>query len=423
MTDNKKWYLNFGFLWTGQMLSLLSTSIIQFVLLWWLTEKTQSAIYLSAATFVLYIPIIFIVPLISPLIDHCSRKKILIAASFGIGAVSTLLGISFGFEKETPLLILGAIFLRSTFNSIRWSTLEASAAQLVPESHLTQINAVDYILRGITGIIGPFLGAVLLQITTMKYILTVDLIAAVGGSIPLLMISFPKVNSDATQFSLNLVSQIGRSLSGLKSGFRYVRRTPGLFMFLMYVSITNLMLMPAESLLPLVVSTKFHGTEISMSTIGIAFGIGSVLGGIILSIRHGFHSRIKASLTGDLLYGFGIFLIGVASEKQFPLAVLGWGLAGIGESMSLANVNALIQAHTRPEMQGRVFSISTSLINISIPVAMIISGPVAEIFGIRFWYIFSGVGILLLAGGMMFVPAMFRLEKPSPAKIFDPSYE
>jgi len=149
MTDNKKWYLNFGFLWTGQMLSLLSTSIIQFVLLWWLTEKTQSAIYLSAATFVLYIPIIFIVPLISPLIDHCSRKKILIAANFGIGAVSALLGISFGFEKETPLLILGAIFLRSTFNSIRWSTLEASAAQLVPESHLTQINAVDYILRGI----------------------------------------------------------------------------------------------------------------------------------------------------------------------------------------------------------------------------------------------------------------------------------
>ena len=91
--------------------------------------------------------------------------------------------------------------------------------------------------------------------------------------------------------------------------------------------------------------------------------------------------------------------------------------------MSLANVNALIQAHTRPEMQGRVFSISTSLINISIPVAMIISGPVAEIFGIRFWYIFSGVGILLLAGGMMFVPAMFRLEKPSPAKILGPSYE
>ena len=74
MVQNNKWYLNFSFLWVGQILSLLASSIVQFVLVWWLTEKTGSAIYLTMATLALFIPDIFIGPILSPIIDRCSRK-------------------------------------------------------------------------------------------------------------------------------------------------------------------------------------------------------------------------------------------------------------------------------------------------------------------------------------------------------------
>ena len=422
MVQNNKWYFNFSFLWVGQILSLLASSIVQFVLIWWLTEKTGSAIYLTMATLALFIPDIFIGPLLSPIIDRCNRKKILIASGFGMAFVSILLGVAFRFELITPLMILFAIFARAIFNVVRWPTLEATATRIVPESHLTQVNAIDYIARGISGIIGPILGALFLRTIPMEKTLAADLIAAVGGMIPLFFIRFPSIAKKIEQ-NLNLRELWQRSISELKSGFNYVKRTPGLLLLLGYVSFTNMLLIPAESLLSLMVFKHFHGTETDMSIIGVAFGIGVVAGGLLLSIWKGFSSRIKTSISGDLLFGFGVLLVGISSPDQFPLAVFGWGLAGIGESLSLANINALLQAHTRPEMQGRVFSISTSLINLSIPVAMIFSGPVAQTLGVHVWYIFSGLGILLLSGSMMFIPAIFRFEKNTPVRKLDPSCE
>ena len=44
--------------------------------------------------------------------------------------------------------------LRSIFNVSRWPVLSAAAAQIVPENHLIRINAVDYMIRGFSNIIG-----------------------------------------------------------------------------------------------------------------------------------------------------------------------------------------------------------------------------------------------------------------------------
>jgi DHA3 family macrolide efflux protein-like MFS transporter len=305
---------------------------------------------------------------------------------------------------------------------VRWPTFESAASLIVPHNHLTHVNAIDYIARGISNIIGPILAAICLRTIPMQSILTVDLIAAIGGMIPLMFISIPSVKSNA-KLNLNFREVLNRSKEELKIGFKYVKRTPGLFTLLKYVSVTNLLLMPAESLLPLLVFKYFRGTETNMSIIGIAFGTGIVIGGILMIVWKGFSSRIKTSITGDLVFGFGVFLVGIANPDQFALAVFGWGLAGIGESLSLANFNALLQAHTRPEMQGRVFSILTSLINISVPAAMIASGPIAETMGVHFWYIFSGIGILIISSSMMFIPAMFQLERSMPVRRLDPSYD
>ena len=50
------WKRTFFLIWTGQAFSLLGSSLVQFALVWWLTQKTGSATVLAAATFVALLP-------------------------------------------------------------------------------------------------------------------------------------------------------------------------------------------------------------------------------------------------------------------------------------------------------------------------------------------------------------------------------
>jgi DHA3 family macrolide efflux protein-like MFS transporter len=407
--SNNNWKRNFLFLWAGQGFALLSTSVLQFSLIWWLTEKTGSAITLSLATLATFLPEIILGPFSGSIIDRTSRKNILVASAIGVAVVSFSLSRFFHQDAALPVIVLAAILLRSMFNMIRWPTLEASAAQIVPRDHLTRTNAIDYTLRGLSGILGPIVGAILMQTTGMETLILLDAVISLLGIIPLLWVTVPEVQTQKTS-SLSLQHFFEHIKKEAKNGFYYIRKTPGLRTFLSYVSLTNLLLMPADSLLPLIVSTHFSGNAKAMSVIGVAFGTGTVLGSILLGVWGGFRSRIRSSISGDLLFGTGVLMIGLASANQFSLAVLGWGLAGMGEAFSLANMNALIQANTHPQMSGRVLSISTSLINLSIPVAMVIAAPAAELFGVNFFYVLSGVSVLVLSSVMLFTPAMFRYE-------------
>ncbi len=407
--SNNNWKRNFLFLWTGQGFALFSTSILQFALIWWLTRKTGSAITLSLATLATILPEIILGPFSGSIIDRTCRKKILVASAVGVAVVSFSLSRFFYYEAALPAVVLAAILLRSMFNMIRWPTLEASAAQIVPRDHLTRTNAVDYTLRGLSGILGPIFGAILMQTAGMETLILLDAAVSLLGIIPLLWVAIPEVPAQKSN-SLSLRRFFTHMKKEAFNGFSYIRKTPGLRTFLSYVSLTNLLLMPAESLLPLIVSTHFSGDAGAMSLIGVAFGTGTVLGSIFLGVWGGFRSRIRTSISGDLLFGTGVLMIGLASANQFPLAVAGWGLAGVGEAFSFANMHALIQANTHPQMSGRVLSISTSLINLSIPVAMVIAAPAAELFGVNSFYVLSGISTLVLSSVMLFIPAMFRYE-------------
>ena len=58
-----KWQIPFFTIWTGQAFSLLGSRIVQFALVWWLTELTGSATVLATATMVALIPEVLLSPI------------------------------------------------------------------------------------------------------------------------------------------------------------------------------------------------------------------------------------------------------------------------------------------------------------------------------------------------------------------------
>ena len=76
MNTWKKRYLT---ILAGQGISLLTSGILQMAIIFYLTAKTNSAMVLSAATFVGFIPQAILGPFAGAFVDRHSRKKVMIS--------------------------------------------------------------------------------------------------------------------------------------------------------------------------------------------------------------------------------------------------------------------------------------------------------------------------------------------------------
>jgi MFS transporter, DHA3 family, macrolide efflux protein len=75
-----QWQLRFWSVFTGQALSLVGSSLTQFVLLWWITDTTGSISALATAGIVGLLPQALLGPLGGTFADRHSRRLIMVTA-------------------------------------------------------------------------------------------------------------------------------------------------------------------------------------------------------------------------------------------------------------------------------------------------------------------------------------------------------
>ncbi len=85
-----RWKPRFFSIWAGQAFSLLGSMLVQFALVWWLTQETGSATVLAMATLVAVLPAIFLGPVAGTLVDRWNRRLVMIVAD-SLTALATLM--------------------------------------------------------------------------------------------------------------------------------------------------------------------------------------------------------------------------------------------------------------------------------------------------------------------------------------------
>jgi DHA3 family macrolide efflux protein-like MFS transporter len=172
----------------------------------------------------------------------------------------------------------------------------------------------------------------------------------------------------------------------------------------------NMIISPAFSLLPLVVSEHFGGGALQLGWFNSAFGVGAIIGGIALSIWGGFKKKMYTSLLGLLGISIGLLIMGIT-----PGSLMWLGIAGaliVGSFMPIANgpINAVLQASVEPSMQGRVFTLVGSLASAMTPLGLIIAGPLSDLVNIQIWYIVGGILTLGFGIGGRFSKTLMSIE-------------
>ncbi|MCH3489976.1 MFS transporter, partial [Enterococcus faecium] len=72
------WKRNYLFFLSGQFLSGITSMVVQYAIIWYLTRETGSATILSFATLLGMIPMVLLSPFVGPLVDRWDKKALLI---------------------------------------------------------------------------------------------------------------------------------------------------------------------------------------------------------------------------------------------------------------------------------------------------------------------------------------------------------
>ncbi len=390
-----RWQRPFFALWTGQAVSLFGSALVQFALVWWLTDTTRSATVLAVATLMAMLPGVVIAPFAGVVVDRFNRRLIMMVSDSLVALTTLALAYLFWSGVAQPGHVYLAMFIRAAAGVFQYPAMQASTSLMVPAEQLQRVQGFNQMLQGVMGIVAPPAGALLLGVLPLPGVLMIDVATALLGIAPLFFIAVPQPPAQAAGPRPSFVGE-------LQAGFRYLVAWRGLFLVALMSVALNFLLNPAGALLPILVTQHFGGAQGELALINSAFSLGLLVGGIALGAWGGFKRRIYTSLFGLLLLGLSFGALGLVPGNAFWLAVVLAFAASLTTVLVNGPLLAIVQAVVAPEMQGRVFSLIGSVATALSPVGLLIAGPVSDAVGVQVWYVVGGLGCLGL-GALAFV--------------------
>lgn len=406
LNQNTNWRLNFYLIFSGQFMSGLTTMIVQYAFMWYITDVLKSATALSLSTLMMFLPWIFLAPVAGVVIDRWSKKAIMIGMDLLAALVAIIISMTIGQFAGGALLtlLLVAMLTRAITQVFQQPTLNTIVPAIVPEAQLTKANGQIQTLQSLTAIIAPGLSAVLFGIMPMQWIILLDVIGAVFGSLTVLLAYVPQTLPQAEDVSF---------FHNMRLGVRELMQHRGIFQYSVLSLIAIMFIMPGASLYPLMTTQHFGGTIGQAGIVETVWSVGSLLGGLFISIWGAGKNRFVAVFSSLVVMGATFSIFGLLPSNQRGFWIFA-GLnifAGFGLAFMNSPFMAIVQERIKPEMMGRVMSVLMALTNIGAPIGLMFAGPLADQFGIAQLFILAGVATLITAGVALLLPAVRQIDK------------
>lgn len=396
------WKQKFLILWIGQAISIFTSSVIQMAIVWYLTDVTGSAAVLTTATLLGFLPQAVLGPFTGVFIDRYDRKKIMIISDLFIaGALMVLVVV--GFFGELPIwLIMIVLFARAIGSTFHAPSLQALTPLIVPKEHLTRCNGYSQTFQSVSYLFSPAVAAVLFGIMEINMIFLFD----IGGAIiAVLAVTLLKIPSQKRKISDKTPNVLGEA----KEGFDVLRSVPGMTGLLFISMLYAIIYFPIGTLYPLISMTYFGGTVGHSSVIEIASSLGALIGALALG-RWGDRinkvGAIKKSITG---MGIGLIATGLLPPSGIKIFLILAFLMGITIPFYHGVLNAIYQTKISEEYLGRIFSLTSSLTKLAMPLGLILTGAFAEIIGVNRWFFISGILTIIIAILAYMMPSLRKI--------------
>ncbi|GAA6754995.1 MFS transporter [Thermus thalpophilus] len=381
----------FRLLWAGQALALMGREMTWFALTLFAYQKTGLATTLSLLGFFHFLPLILLSPLAGALVDRYPRKWAMLASDLAGGVATGVLLLLFLVGRlEVWHLYLVSAFT-GALSSLHWPALSAALSAMLDKKDYARASGMMSLAESLAGVGAPVLAAALLKPVGLAGIFALDLLGGLAAVATLLRVPIPNPGLEAKEKTSFLEEAL--------FGFRFIWQRPSLLgLQLMFFGV-NFLTTLAATVMPAMVLAKTGLSESALALVRSASGLGGVAGGLFLSVWGGPKRRVHGVFLGMALSSLALALMGVV---EGPTA---WAFLAFMDAFFIPLLNgsnqAIWQAKVPLAVQGKVFAARRMIAWLATPLAMLLSGPLADrVFGPRLG---QGEGIalmLLLFGGL-----------------------
>ena len=282
--------------------------------------------------------------------------------------------------------------------------------QIVPESRLMGINALDQMLISGAGISGPLLGALVYGACGLPAALVLDAGCAAAACLCLLAVKVPAHQRTA-----------GPGLAGVRDdmmdGLACVWRDRGVRALMLIEMLALALALPLANLEPLMVYETFGGDSWAASLVEAAFGIGLVAGSGFAMALAGARRKVPIVLGSGAAMGLALAACGLLPSGGFPAFAALFGLVGVGMGMYAAPVMPLVQRRVPEDRLGRAMGIYSSGALLAAPAGLALSGIASAATGIAPWFVACGAllaAIHAVASASRALRELDESERPAP---------
>lgn len=404
---HKHWKRNIALFLGGQGITLFGSMLVHYAIVWHITLKTQSGWMMTLVTMAGVLPMFFISPFAGVWADRYDKKLLINISDAAIAVVTLLMAFAFSLGVDYMGLLLVCLVIRALGQGIQMPAVNALIPTLVPTESLTRVNGISGSIHSLVLLASPMVGGALLALAPISALMYIDVVtAAIGISVLFFFVKTPKHTPKSES-----AGGVGQYFREIGQGISYIKTKPFILKFLVLSGIYHILIAPTAVLTPLQVARDWgdgiwrlfgslsFGAEQRLAIIEIAFFIGMLLGGLLMSTWGGFKNRSRTMALSNCLFGLGAIGLGLFTNFWVYLACM--GLTGLFMSLFNAPMTTTFQSNVNPAYMGRVFSVMAMMSSLMMPLSMLFWGPLGDAVPID--WLLIGTGIAIVAMGFVFI--------------------
>ena len=390
---DRAWVRNVSLFLGGQTVSLLGSSLVQYAVLWYLTLTTKDGTILALCVVFGFLPQAILSIFGGVWADRHNRKFLIMGADASIAAATLALALLMLNGVEELWLIFAVLAVRSAGAGIQAPAVGAALPQIVPTEKLMRINGINGTIQSAMMIVAPALAALLYATVDLEYIFFIDVVTAAIGIGLLALVPLKAV--------LRASERVGY-FDDLREGFRYVSsHTFVRWLLLLFGGI--MVLAAAPSMLTPLMLVRSFGEEVwKLTALELAFSIGMMIAGALVAAWGDRFQRTSLIIWSTIALSALTLALGLSPVLWVFLTVM--FLIGFGIPFFTTPAFTVLQESVEPDRLGRVFGFVSIVGAVSMPLGMVVFGPLANVISVQ--------AILMIAGSLMFLLAGLAFLTP-----------
>ncbi|AMV63011.1 permease of the major facilitator superfamily [Pediococcus damnosus] len=377
------------------------SGMLSFAIGLYILHRTGSALGMGISLITGPLVSLILTPFVGFIVDTFNHRKIMIMAQ-----ITTSLGLLlFGFvfrlwpAQYYPELIGLIIILQITDNFLG-TTLTASLVQLFDSDELQRVNSLNQSISSLASFLAPVVGAFVYTLVSIDSFAFIEIGFEVIALVTIAFLHFSKPIPNSTP-EIKKTGSSETVWQNFRTGFQYLRNQHLMSLLIVSAAAINFFFSALNVGQPYLLVTTLKLSNTQYGVTDSAFAVGMFLGGILLSLLKLKHHPIIISYLNIAFLSFILIATGVPEVLGWSsslntlyfigLNVLNGGILVFINTPMSTYMQQLIPQH----MQGRIFSLDSTISMLLMPVGTLIFGFLFDHVAALPVFLLTGIALLV----------------------------